>query len=414
MSQKVQLRLLASATMSEKQEHKVIRFPRKAREHFGFSDSIVVLGKGPYQLALQVKRAYKKDVQRFARMLQQGKLTDEEALATGFVTRSIQQKFSRREGDSVWVSDGIGSITIGADPEFGLIQEDGILARGNHILPHAGLFGSDGPSVEVRPRPSDNHLETIANISHILDHAPDVLKNFAWRGGATYSDRNRVYWFGGHIHLGRPLQLEPAQAYPCYEKIATILDGLLAFPLVRFDTPDPHLRRNGCPYDYGKAGDIRADYPAQDRFEYRVLSGLWMTHPTLAKIVLGVAKAITETAYSRIADSKFDLTWATAPLSRKSLLKSFKLKKIPEIRSIINFAHAAAINEDHLQAWEAQIRDLDRFDEYSAEINALIELVKVPPKKFNLDIRENWQGQRPLVLKPPAKLKAALAAVEEK
>lgn len=415
MSRKVQLRLLASSTMSEKQENDLIRFPRKARESFGFSNDLVVLGKGKYQLALQVKQAYKNDIQRLARMIQQGKLSDDEAMAIGYVTRSVQQRFTQREGTSVWISEGVESITIGADPEFGLIRNDGILARGNRVVPHVGQFGSDGPSVEVRPSPSNSHLEVVGNIEEILERAPLAVDEYRWKGGATFQDRNRVYWFGGHIHLGRPLQLDPQNAFPVYEKIASVLDGLLAFPMVRIDMPNPHLRRNGCPYNYGKAGDIRADCKEQDRFEYRVLSGLWLTHPTLARIVLGVSKAITETAYGRIADQNFDLEWAAAPASRKSLLKSFKLTKLQEIKAIINNAKAELITRDHIRAWEGWIRNLDRFDDYSEEINALIELVKVEPGKFNLDIRRNWLGDlRPLVSKPPAALKAALSAVEAK
>lgn len=414
MSRKVQLRLLASAQMSEKREQNTIRFPRRTRETFGFSNNTVVLGKGEYQLDLEVKKAYQPDVQRLVRKLQRGEFTAEEALAVGFVTRSVQQRFSRRQGPSVWVSDGVESVTIGADPEFGLVGNGGILARGNRVVPHTGKFGSDGPSVEVRPAPSNSHLKTVSNISHILDNPPKSVEEFRWVGGATYEDCNRVYWFGGHIHLGRPLQLKAQHAHPCYGKIATALDGLLAFPLARFDMPNPHYRRDGCPYRYGRAGDIRADYPEQDRFEYRVLSGLWLVHPTLAKIVLGTAKAVTETAYSRIADAKFDLDWIQGPASRKSLLGSFKLKGMREIHGIINRAKAEDVTDDHIRAWERWVRSLDRFDDYAEEIEALIELVKAVPKKLNLDIRKNWRGGTPLLRPASTKLKAALEAVEAK
>ncbi len=415
MSRKVQLRLLASSTMSGKGENDFIRFPKKAREYFGFSNETVALGKGKYQLALVVKPAYKDDIRNLALRIRQGKLSDEEALAVGFVTRSVQQRFSQREGESVWISDRVEAITVGADPEFGLISSDGVLVRGNRVVEHAGVFGSDGPSVEVRPPPSNNHIEVVANIQGILENAPAAVDQYRWKGGATFQDQERVYWFGGHIHLGRPIQLNPQHAFPVYERIATVLDGLLAYPLVQFDMPDPHLRRNGCPYNYGKAGDIRADYEEQDRFEYRVLSGLWMTHPTLSRIVLGVAKAITETAYGRIADTHFDLDWASAPASRKSLLRSFKLRRIQDVRSVINCAMQGSVKEDDIQAWESQIRDLDRFDDYSEEITALIELVKIEPQKYNLDIRRNWLGNHPpLVSKPPMALKSALEAVEAK
>ncbi len=413
MSRKVQLRLLASKTMSDKSENGTIRFPRKAREYFGFSNSTVVLGKGKYQTNLRVKQAYKEDVLRLAVLIQQGKVTDEEAVSVGFVSRTVQQRINRKEGN-VWVSDGVGNITVGADPEFGLIGSGGILNRGNHVIPHDGRFGSDGPSVEVRPPPDRDHLVVVKRIEEILKNPPETVDKFKWQGGATYQDSNRVYWFGGHIHLGRPIQIQKDVAYGVYEKIATVLDSLLALPMCRFDTPEPHRRRNGCLYHYGKAGDIRADYPEQDRFEYRVLSGLWLVHPTLAKVAIGAAKCIAETAYGRIADQKFDIEWALQPASRKGLLRSFGLKDIRGVQGLINRAVPAEVTDSHLKEWKKSLRKLDFFDEYSVELEALMALAETGAATIDLDIRNNWYTEKPLFSRPKAKLRRALEAVEEK
>ncbi len=413
MSRKVKLRLLVSKTMSDKGENEVIRFPRRARENFGFSNNRVVLGKGKYQTNLTVKQAYRVDVRRLAVMIQQAKITDEQATSVGFVTRTVQQRINRKEGN-VWVSDGVGNITIGADPEFGLIGSEGILRRGSDVVAHAGHFGSDGPSVEVRPPPDRDHLVVVQRIEDILKDPPASVEPFKWQGGATYQDTNRVYWFGGHIHLGRPSQIGADLALGIYQKIAVVLDTLLALPMCRFDTPDPHRRRNGCKYFYGKAGDIRADYPEQDRFEYRVLSGLWLVHPTLAKIAMGAAKCITETAYGRIADQKFDLDWATAPVSRKGLLKSFGLKDIRGVQSIINNARGAEVTDDLVKEWKTRIRKLDFFSDYSAELEALMALASASPEGFSLDIRDNWYEGNPLLPKAGVRLRRALEAVEEK
>jgi len=326
MSRRVQLHLVPSQLMSDKGEDGLIRFPRRAREFFGFSNNTVVVGKGSYQSTLQVKHAYKEDVRRLAEMLREGKFTEEDALSVGFVTQTVQKRISRKEGADLWISQGIGRITVGADPEFGLIGPDGILRRGADILPFEGRFGSDGPSAEVRPAPSQDHLVVVKRIADILGKPPVAAEPYGWVGGATYKDKHRVYWFGGHIHLGRPDQISADSAHPIYQKIATVLDSLLALPMCRFDTPEPYKRRNGCALHYGKAGDIRDDYPEKNRFEYRVLSGLWLVHPALARIAMGTAKAVTETAYSRLADAKFDPEYALAPLSQKGLLKSFGLK----------------------------------------------------------------------------------------
>jgi len=186
--------------------------------------------------------------------------------------------------------------------------------------------------------------------------------------------------------------------------------------MCRFDTPEPHRRRNGCTYHYGKAGDIRADYPEQDRFEYRVLSGLWLVHPTLAKVAMGVAKCIAETAYGRLAERKFDLEWAAGPASKNSLLRTFGLKNIREVQGIINRAVPEEVTPEHISGWKRQIRKLDFFDEYSAEMRALMALAEVGPTNFGLDIKENWQEGRPVLLKHEtnAKLRKALKEVEEK
>lgn len=417
MSQKIQLRLLASTRMSEAGENSIIRFPRKAREHFGFSNDQVVIGKGFYEVTLQVKQAYKADVQRLAKMIRTGKLTEAEARNVGFVSRSIQQKVSRKkEPGDIWVTDGISHITVGADPEFGLIGNEGLLVRGNRVVGHEGQFGSDGPSVEVRPKPSRSHLDVVSNIQKILQNPPSSVEPYTWRGGATYKDARRIYWFGGHIHLGRPAQLSQHDALPVYSRIATALDGLLALPMARFDTPEPWQRRNGCKYNYGKAGDIRADYPEQDRFEYRVLSGLWLAHPTLAKIAIGTAKCVAETAYARLAQKGFDVEWGQAPGSKTGLLHSFGIKGLQEIRAIINRAQPEEITPDHIASWKRWVQNLDRYDDYEPELKALVALAESGPdtivEGLDLDVRRNWQEEQELLPRAGAKLRKALDEVE--
>jgi hypothetical protein len=418
MSSKVQLRLIASSKMSGAEENEIIRFPRKARESYGFSNSKVLIGKGYYEVSLKVKKAYKEDIQVLARMIRTGKLSEEEATCVGFVTTGTRSRVTRKKGGGdIWITEGINAITVGADPEFGLIGNDNRLVRGNDVVSQAGKFGSDGPSIEVRPGPSINHVEVIKNMQQILMKPPAAADKFQWRGGATFKDAQRVYWFGGHVHLGRPSMIDAENAGPIYERIATVLDGLLALPMVRFDTPEPHLRRNGCKYNYGKAGDIRSDYPEQNRFEYRVLSGLWLVHPTLATIAIGAAKCITETAYSRLAAEDFDPTWAANPASKKGLLKSFGLKNITEIKAVVNSASREGVTDDRLAVWERALKRVDRFDEYKPELNALIALSKEDPtvieENIDLDVKKNWQEESTLLPRASKRLRKALDAVEE-
>jgi len=419
MGRKIQLRLMQSVKMSEREENNVIRFPKRARKYFGFADHTVIVGKGEYEIALESKQAWKEDMQNLTKMVSSGKISDAEAAEVGFVTRSTHARVVRKEGTSVWVTEGIERITIGADPEFGLIDDNGILHRGSAILPGTknSKFGADGPGVEVRPSPSCNHIALVKNIQKIFENPPTNADKFHWRGGATHKDK-RVYWFGGHIHLGRPNFLDAKEAYPAYQRIAHVLDTTLAFPMVAFDTPEPYLRRNGCKYGYGKAGDIRADYPEQDRFEYRVLSGLWLTHPTLAKVALGVAKCVTEAAYNKIYEAKGNENYIEAPPSRKGLLQDLGVKNMREIQAIINRAEPSRLQTNLLDDWKKQLNALDNRDDYKEEIEALVELTNYSPEdvvpELELDLREGWLEGKVCLPKAKSKLRKALDNVEAK
>lgn len=425
MRRKTQLRLVASPLMSSKGENSYIRFSKRVRDSLELSNDVVLVGKGDLQLGLTSKKAYAEDIRRLAKMVMQGRLTEEQALAVGFVTRSTQARVSRRTGDSAWVTEGIGNITVGCDPEFGLVGDDGQLQRADSLLPNSekAQFGADGPGAEVRPAPSTSHLDVVKNISHILRNAPEKASKYSWRGGATYIDKKRTYWFGGHVHLGRPALLPAAEAVPIYQRIAMALDSLVALPLVSFDTPNPNARRNGCNLGYGKAGvwehssaaSIRTDYPEQDRFEYRVLSGLWLTHPSLARMVLGVSKGVAEAAYNALADRKFDPTWAIAPANQNGLLKALGVKSHAQTAAVINRADPKQLNEDMIKNWAHQLRELSTYEDYAPEVEALIEIVQVSPEKvvpqLSLDIRRNWEDNPPVLPNAPAKLQKALEAL---
>jgi hypothetical protein len=420
MGRKIEIQLLISPSMSEKKEEGTIRFSLRARSHFGFSDNCVSIGKGEAELCLSVKQAYKHDVKRIEKMLATKELPLKDAIRVGFVTQSVHRKLNEKKG-SVWVTDGLENITIGCDPEFGLIDPTTkLLVRGDKVLPGSiqHKFGADGPGVEIRPDPLRDHIGVVENIRRSLENPPEGANKYKWVGGATYRDENRCYWFGGHVHLGRPASINAEIAGACYEKIAVALDHLVAFPMVSFDTPEPNKRRNGCQHQYGKAGDIRADYPEGNRFEYRVLSGLWLVHPTLARIVLGVSKCVAETAYGRIISNNKDPEYIQAPGYKKGLLRSFGLKGFREKTSIINNANPERLTEEFISEWEHQLMGLDRADEYKEELTALVEIVKSSPEnvvpQLDLDIRNAWQNNKPLLPEASASLRKALDAVENK
>lgn len=416
MPKKMPINLLISAEMSEREEDQRVRLPRLTRESLGLPGTHIVLGKGEYQLEVQIRQAFRRDVLRLARMHRRGEISQVEFLATGFVTRSTYQRLAgRKSGDAVWISEKADDITIGCDPEFGLVNEAGFLQYGNSVLPgsrHA-RFGEDGPGVEVRPPPGRDHRELVRGIRTILLDPPPKARDFKWMGGATYRDPNRIYWFGGHIHLGRPSRLRKNQA-SAFSSLAKVLDHYLALPLLTFDTPEPNARRRGCTHKYGMAGQIRAK-DGYSRFEYRVLSGLWLTHPTLARIVLGTAKAVAEDFYSRAAKTGFDPGYLKDGYAGA---EGFRLENLRHVSSLINGAKAEELPEDLHRYWWGLLDSLRTREEYAAEVEALIALVGASPSQtvpsLGLRIDTNWGKNNPVLLpKGTANLRRALAAVEE-
>jgi len=428
MSEMAQLKLLPYVRLVEDEVSpegfEIIRFPKRGRDALRFRNNLVVVGKGENRFALEIKPAFKEDVIALNAMVKAGTISMDEAETVAFVSRNLLDRITRLRGGSVkslWVTDGVEDVTTGADPEFGLIttdpKGDKYLVPGNSVLPKRGKFGSDGPGVEVRPAPSRDYRQVIANIKEILSNPPDVTKAYEWIGGATYRDKRRTYWFGGHIHFGRPLQILPSKATSCFRSIAAVLDAYLSFPLVRFDKPEPNLRRNGCSVGYGKAqtnDSIRADYDTTcSRFEYRVPSGLWLVHPTLAKAVMGTAKCVVEAAYRRMAGKNFDYNWISAHTAN-SLVGSFNIPNYPEIVSIINGSETAKITAQHLMHWKAQLKNLETYPQYKREVDCLLAITETPPNvvvpDLCLDLRANWIHQQSLL--PHVNLPLVRTAIE--
>ena len=426
MSRKPQFHLIVSPEMSSHRETGSIRFPRRTRESLGLTlgHRVQVDVKG-CQLELLVRKARIDDVKELNRLKSTGEVSKKESTSVGFVAKATRDRITQKEDQVSWTTPKLSPVTVGADPEFGLIDRSGSLIRARAVLPREGRFGSDGPGAEVRPQASKDHLALIKNIGKLLQQPPakaSGANDYDWIGGATFEDHSRKYWFGGHIHLGRPRGLSKEVAPACYRGIAMALDHLIALPLVRLDTPNPHNRRNGCQYGYGKAGTLdngRSDASLRmkddgGRFEYRVLSGLWVTHPDLAKSVLGATKCVVETVYARAAACGYDPEWMSAPASRKGLAKSLNLKGAREVIALINRSDPAEVTGEHLRTLTTQLRELDLYDCYKREVDALLGLAKLArPNGFQLDLKQNWIEESPLLPKASKKVRACLEPVEE-
>jgi hypothetical protein len=92
------------------------------------------------------------------------------------------------------------------------------------------------------------------------------------------------------------------------------------------------------------------------------------------------------------------------------------LSNIRTTQALINRAQPGEVSADNISAWRRQVRQLDFFDNYSEEWEALMALAEGGPVDFGLDLRENWLGGKPALPKhqTSAKTRKALKAVEEK
>ena len=103
-------------------------------------------------------------------------------------------------------------ITLGCDPEFVMIDQEGNLVCSEPMLirlsPHfCRRIGRDGGGKgyiwELRPRPSTDPREVVEEIrylfSRIAIHCPETLQ-YTWLAGNSV----KSFPLGGHIHFGVP------------------------------------------------------------------------------------------------------------------------------------------------------------------------------------------------------------------
>lgn len=183
--------------------------------------------------------------------------------------------------------------TLGADPEFVLVNRAGKVVPASRYLPADGWAGCDSvvrrgvrlwPLVELRPKPAAEPAEVVAAIRRLLaacarqvGGGSDGGEPLAWRAGALPV---RGLPLGGHVHVsGAALTGERLRA----------LDHAVALPLRLLEPPGAAGRRPR----YGALGDFRRQ--PHGGFEYRTPPS-WLLSPRLALGVLALAKIAAEHA----------------------------------------------------------------------------------------------------------------------
>jgi hypothetical protein len=421
--------LVASEAMSnngkeDRNENSLVRMSKKARTSMGYGEDKVELwsagdtqGRMKTAMLLDIFHAFKGDIKKVKEMIAKGELKPDDINRVGFVTKQTYKKITGTAPSttsSIWISNRIDDTVVGCDPEFLLYDKNGRIIKANAVsgFNKQGLVGYDGPAAELRPDPAISVIELVNNMQKILSNKDLVkaIEKYDWHSGCYHRDDSREYQLGGHIHIGNPIQiarLTKADRNKFFVVLNKILDELLAIPLIRIDGEAGRARRTKGSYgSYGYFGEFRTDL---GRLENRTLSGLWLTHPELSKMVLGTAKTIIDEVFRLISENKFNKKfmslpddkdpwqvcrntyngWKDIPLSKEMRC----IRSSSDMRSILNDAKAQTINKAFVTKWYNTLKSFSTYKENSAFVDGLAEVLGAPMKtikSMETNLKKNW------------------------
>ncbi len=276
------------------------------------------------------------------------------------------------------------SITLGADPEFGLQNEKGrnvhpnttgaqIVNEFNH------QFGVDGCGaiMELRPTPADTPKGLVENIRSIMQQGADANPEIAcwkWKGGSM-CDNNAI---GGHLHFGNSQLRDQSNA----QTLNAALNKTLGPIFTLLEDPEEAVdRRIGVGY----GSMLSESYRMQPHgMEYRVLPS-WLSSPVDAEgaIALGhllainsgnakimaMVNALPEIDYDAIEDCNktyiaFFLKGIATCLTQIPKFDEYRSSIIPIFRKIAN--GETLFMGDMKESWKLKIKKEEKKKEVSS------------------------------------------------
>lgn len=178
----------------------------------------------------------------------------------------------------------MANITIGADPEFAFVDQNGRLKRPDSIIRSSNndaQFGIDGAGrvAELRPRHGNTPRELVTEIKRVMQGGLEQYPagaNLRWKAGGVAEEEP----MGGHIHLGHGQLCDRLVAANVGDALNRIVAPLV---LMAEDREEAVLRRIGSSYGQLVGENCWREQPWG--IEYRVLSS-WLTSPDDALSVL--------------------------------------------------------------------------------------------------------------------------------
>ena len=264
-------------------------------------------------------------------------------------------------------------LTLGADPEFLLLNKSGRSVSGDGIRGLCGgtnaRFGVDGGgcAMELRPSPSTNPIQVVKSIeltlkSGLRNHPS--TRQYKWVGGGSCEQP-----IGGHIHFGTHALRAPEYPKPGghtnISVLARDLDLFLALPVLAIEKKEEAIARRAT--GYGRLSDMRSQPWG---CEYRTL-GSWVTSPAVALAVLSLAKVVAcESLAGQIAGAE-----------------RVGVPNEQFIRAMV----APAITA---KAWE-RIEKMALFPKYKKDIELIRELAAKGQTWHAGDLKATWKAMTP-------------------
>ena len=184
------------------------------------------------------------------------------------------------------IREGRFTVTLGADVEFEMRDEDGDVVRAASYGydSTSAKIGCDGYStlLEIRPGPVKSEVEMVLEIERLLKSLTDEFGVFC--GESTEP-------LGGHVHvavtLANGVKVDMRRARPY--GLVKILDAFLGRPMRKI-TEEIYTRRidNG----YGAVGNWRTS--CHHGIEYRTPPAYWVYSPEMARITMKILRKATE------------------------------------------------------------------------------------------------------------------------
>jgi len=377
-------------------ENTYIRIPAVGRKHLSPRRNVLNISNGDTDVTLNIRRAYKKDVEILKALLEKGTISKETYRQTGFLTTDTWNTLlgNCTHDTELRINDNIEDVALSADPEFILRDpHNGRLIYAANILKFGEIFGSDGPCVKIRPAAVKSVGEFVLNCREALSRGLDAkpVKNLHWFSNAAVEGKDIrgylvYYCSGGHICFDTPRYLHlniKKDGYYFFKCMSRILDELVAVPMVRLDGLSSPIRRWMCShtgffhYEHGK-------------FEWRTLSGTWLSSPELAEAVLGVSKVVVQEIYERFADRDNDVKWAISGKGEGNLVSEFCRMTHEEVVKILDRGDAKAVTDNLISDTVGTIRGFTVADRYSRNIDAWENFLSRPSTLTGIELKKAW------------------------